>query len=53
MEKYFDSKLALLESRSHIMFFLKGERNATQFKIEIMKAGSMPEVYSLLDKFYK
>ena len=52
MQEYFSPKLALLESRAHIMFFLKGEKNSSNAKIEIMKAESISDVDKILDNFY-
>ena len=52
MEEFFPAKVALLESRAHIMFFLKGEKNSTKVKIEIMKAETMEKVYSIIENFY-
>jgi len=53
MQEYFSPKLALLESRAHIMFFLKGEKNSTNAKIQIMKAESLRDVINIVDNFYK
>ena len=52
MQEYFSPKLALLESRAHIMFFLKGEKNSTNAKIQIMKAESLRDVINIVDNFY-
>jgi len=53
MEKYFRPKQALLESRAHIMFFFKGQKNATQAKIEIMKAENLKKVKEIVENFFK
>lgn len=53
MEKYFSPKQALLESRAHIMFFFKGEKNATNAKLEIMKAENMQKVKEIVHNFFK
>ena len=50
---YMSEKRALLESRAHIMFFLKGEKNSTNAKIEIMKAENMEKVIEIINNFFK
>ena len=53
MTEYFSEKRALLESRAHIMFFLKGLKNATNAKLEIMKAENMQKVIEIINNFFK
>ena len=52
MVEYFPEKRALLESRAHIMFFLKGIRSSTKIKCEIMKAESISEIKCIIHEFF-
>lgn len=46
-------KVALLEMRTHIAYYLKGISGAKELKQQIMKTKSKEEITSLLDKFLK
>lgn len=48
-----NEKLALLEIRSHVMWYLKGEPNSAKVKSEICKCKSTEEIFSVLDKYQK
>ena len=52
MREHFSERGALLESRAHIMFFLKGLKNSTKVKLDIMKAQSVDEVICIIDNFF-
>ena len=42
-------KVALLEIRSHALWYLKGEKNSAKIKNEICKANSSEEIFNILD----
>lgn len=52
MCEHFSEKQALLESRAHIMFFLKGMHGSTAVKTQIMKANSIREVLDIINDFF-
>ena len=52
MLEFFDPKRALLESRAHIMFFLKGLKSSTKIKSQIMQAKSIHEVKCIINDFF-
>lgn len=52
MKEYFPEKRALLESRAHIMFFLKGLAGSTKVKTEIMKASNFDEIFCIINDFF-
>lgn len=52
MSEYFSEKKAILESRAHIMFFLKGLKNSTKLKLEIMKAETLDELICIINDFF-
>jgi len=53
MTKYLPERQALLESRTHIMYFLKGCKGASAAKIEIVKAENMDNVKSIIHDFFE
>lgn len=52
MAEFFPEKRAVLESRAHIMFFLKGLKNSTAAKLKIMKAEQINELKSIINEFF-
>ena len=52
MLEHFGEKVALLESRAHVMYFLKGLKDSTKVKIEIMKATSISEMKDIICNFF-
>jgi len=52
MNEYFSGKKAVLESRAHIMFFLRGLKNSTQIKTKIMKVDTISELKSIIIDFF-
>ena len=53
MQEYFGEKQAVLESRAHLMYFLKGAYCGTKIKTKIMQASSIDEIKSILSVFYE
>ena len=48
-----NEKIALLEIRSHIAWYLKGVKNASKLKEQVFKTTSIKEINDLLDQFLK
>lgn len=48
-----NEKVALLEIRSHIAWYLKGIKNASKLKQQIFKTQTIEEINNLLDTFLK
>ena len=53
MQHFLNPKQALLESRTHIMFFLKGIKNSASAKIKVMNATSFDELYEIIDEIFE
>ena len=51
--KYKNEKQALLEIRSHIAWYLKGENNSKEVKEKICKTTKLEEVIQIIDEFAK
>jgi len=49
--KYKSEKTALLEMRSHISWYLKGEKDSKQVKDQICKTQTIEEMYKIIDDF--
>lgn len=48
-----NEKIALLEIRSHIAWYLKGVKNTSKLKEQVFKTTSIKEINDLLDQFLK
>ena len=53
MQEYFGEKQAVLESRAHLMYFLKGAYCGTKIKTKIMQASSIDEIKLILSVFFE
>jgi nifR3 family TIM-barrel protein len=53
LKKFKNDKVALLEIRSHIAWYLKGISNSSDLKTAIFKANTISEVEMLLEEFKK
>ena len=53
LRKYFSEKLVCLLMRSHIPFYLKGQKNSVQTKIAINNAQSIEEIEKILKIFFE
>lgn len=52
-EKYFPEKYVLLNMRSHLANYVKGQGAATDQKVRLMKAESKTEVFEILHEIFK
>ena len=52
MKSYFGDKQATIESRAHLMYFLKGLTGSTKIKMKIMQANSIEETKSIISVFF-
>lgn len=51
-EKYFGEKFVLLNMRSHIAHYIKGQGASTEQKVALMKAESFDEVFEILNQIF-
>lgn len=51
LTKYKSENVALLEMRSHIAWYLKGEKNSKQIKELVCKAKTIEEINKIIDEF--
>lgn len=52
LRQYYPETLVVKEMRKHILWYLKGYRNSTQLKTQIVKEKSLDKVITMLETFF-
>lgn len=52
LKKYFSERYVLLNMRSHIAHYIKGQKATTEQKVALMKAESLDEVLKILEQIF-